>query len=294
MRKLILVIVFITTSMSLTAQVSRGKVLEGLKMESKILGKEVRYTVYLPFDYETSERYYPIVYLLHGYTDNDMGWIQFGEVNMLADDAIAEHEIPPMILVMPDAGVSWYINNYDGSINYEDFFIQEFMPSIESKYRIRKEKRYRGVAGLSMGGFGTLVYALRHTELFAACAAFSPAIYPKEVFTTIPQQWWEPAWGEVYGHNLEGKSRITDNYLKYNPLEFIPKANIEKLRSVRIYIDIGDDDHLYKGSDRLHSLLRDLKIPHEYRVRDGRHSWTYWRSGIIDGLKFIGMSFHQF
>src|SRR6056297_1548264 len=144
------------------AQVSRGKVVEGLTIESRLLDKEVRYSIYLPFDYETSQRYYPVVYLLHGYTDNDMGWIQFGEAHLKADQAIAQGKIPPMIIVMPDAGVSWYINNYDNSVPYEDFFFDEFMPHVESKYRIRQKKRYRGVAGLSMGGYGALVYSLKH------------------------------------------------------------------------------------------------------------------------------------
>ncbi len=134
------------------AQISRGVVQEGLTLDSKILGTKVRYSIYLPFDYETSSRFYPVVYLLHGYTDNDMGWIQFGEANLIADEAIAKREIPSMIIAMPDAGVSWYINNYNGSVRFEDFFFQEFMPYIESHYRIRAEKSYRGVAGLSMGG----------------------------------------------------------------------------------------------------------------------------------------------
>ena len=149
-------------------QVSRGTVKEGLTIQSKILGKEVRYTIYLPFDYETSNRYYPVVYLLHGYSDNDMGWLQFGEANMIADEGIANRDIPPMILVMPDGGLSWYINNYDNSVRYEDFFFQEFIPYIESHYRIRAEKKYRGIAGLSMGGNGTLIYSIQ-TPGYVCC-----------------------------------------------------------------------------------------------------------------------------
>src|SRR5690606_11939201 len=106
-----------------------------LTVESRILGKPVRYTVYLPYDYHTSTRYYPVVYLLHGYTDNDTGWLQFGEAHMIADELINDREIPPMIIVMPDAGVSWYVNNFDASVRYEDFFIDEFIPHIEAQYR---------------------------------------------------------------------------------------------------------------------------------------------------------------
>jgi S-formylglutathione hydrolase FrmB len=274
-------------------QVSRGTVKEGLTINSSILHRQVRYTVYLPFDYETSTRYYPVVYLLHGYTDNDMAWIQFGEANMIADEAIAGMEIPSMILVMPDGGVSWYINNYNDSVRYEDFFFKEFIPFIESHYRIRTERSYRGIAGLSMGGYGTLVYALKHPDMFAACAALSAAIRTEDEMINMKTDQWENEFGNVYGPNLKGKNRITSHYLANDPFNIIKTSDSNKIKTVRIYLDCGDDDHLYKGNSTFHILLRDLNIPHEYRVRDGGHNWSYWRSGLKDALKFIGTSFHR-
>jgi len=124
-----------------------GKVEEQETISSTILGRGVNYTVYLPSDYETSQRSYPVVYLLHGVTDDNTGWLQFGEINRYADKAIADGVIPPMIIIMPNADLSWYVNSYDGKENYEDFFIKEFMPFVEKKYRIKGEKKYRGVAG---------------------------------------------------------------------------------------------------------------------------------------------------
>jgi len=109
----------------------------------------VKYTIYLPPDYTSSERTYPVVYLLHGYTDDNTGWLQFGEINRYANKAI----------VMPNGDSSWHINSYDGK-EYEDFFIQEFMPAIEKTYHIKAEKKSRGIAGLSMGGYGALIYSL--------------------------------------------------------------------------------------------------------------------------------------
>jgi enterochelin esterase-like enzyme len=91
-----------------------GKVIEQVTVSSTVLGRPVNYSVYLPADYDRSERSYPVVYLLHGYTDNNTGWLQFGEVNRYADKAIADGTIPPMIIVMPDADSTWYINSYDG------------------------------------------------------------------------------------------------------------------------------------------------------------------------------------
>ncbi len=135
----------------------QGKVLEELSMSSKILQDSVNFSIYLPFDYESSKRSYPVVYLLHGYTDDQTAWVQFGEVNRVLDRDIASGKLPPMIVVMPDAGVTWYINDHKGEVLYEDMFIQEFLPYIEPTYRIRTKKRYRGIAGLSMGGYGAFV-----------------------------------------------------------------------------------------------------------------------------------------
>ncbi len=277
---------------ALAAQSSHGIVKEGLVVESEILGRQVRYTIYLPFDYNTSSRSYPVVYLLHGYTDNDTGWLQYGEVNRIADKGIESGEIPPMIIVMPDGGLTWYINNYDNSVRYEDFFFEEFIPHIESEYRVRTRKRFRGIAGLSMGGFGTLVYALKHPDLFSACAALSAAVYTREEVVNLDDARWEVRYRDVIGPDLIGEERLTDHLLENNPLYIIENSDPEVLKKVRYYIDCGDDDFLYKGNSTLHILLNDLNIPHEYRVRDGKHSWSYWRSGILDGLKFIGESFH--
>jgi len=292
-RKILCVLLLFVIARNGLSQVHHGYVQEGLIIKSKILKKEVRYTVYLPFDYKTSHRFYPVVYLLHGYTDNDMAWIQFGEADMYADKAIDSQTIPPMILVMPDAGLTWYINNYDNSVRYEDFFFDEFIPYVESRYRIRREKMYRGIAGLSMGGYGAIVYALKHPDMFAAFAAFSPAIYTEKKTQNMDEKWWNEAFNIIYGPNLKGQDRITKHFLANNPFYIVKHSDYNKMKSVRMYIDCGDDDFLYEGNSNFHILLRDLEIPHEYRVRDGGHRWSYWRNGLINGLKFIGESFHQ-
>ena len=274
-------------------EASAGQVLEGLKLSSAILGRDVAYAVYLPPDYATSTRRYPVVYLLHGYTDNESGWIQFGEVNLAADRAIAEREIPPMIIVMPDGGVSWYINDLAGKVRYEDMFVQELIPHIDAVYRTRADREFRGIAGLSMGGWGTLVHAFRHPELFAACAAFSAAVWPDEEILGMKQDTWDKVVGPVLGVGLAGRDRLTPGFRKVSPLDLARSLPEDSLKKVRYYIDCGDDDFLTKGNCALHLLLADRKIPHEFRVRDGGHTWSYWRTGIVDGLKFIGQSFHR-
>ncbi|MBP7558247.1 MAG: esterase family protein, partial [Chitinophagaceae bacterium] len=270
-----------------------GKVLESRTLSSAILGKAVRYTIYLPPDYESSERYYPVVYLLHGYTDNDMGWLQFGEINRYADKAIAEGTIPPMIIVMPNADSSFYVNSFDGKQKYEDFFITEFIPGIEKTYRIRSAKQFRGVAGLSMGGYGTLIYSLKHPDMFAAAAPLSAAVFDDSTIVNMAQPGWNVPLGRVYGTDLKGKQRLTSTWYENSILKIVEKKSASELKKVRFWIDCGDDDFLIKGNCLLHIALTEKQVPHEFRVRDGVHDWNYWRSGIVDALQFIGKSFHQ-
>src|SRR5210317_377341 len=162
MKKASLITAILT--MSLMASSQTGKVYDMLTMDSEILNMERKYAIYLPPDYETSERSYPVLYLLHGAGDDQTGWIQFGEVLHLTDKAIKEGKATPMIIVMPDAqsGERGYFNNINGKWNYEDFFFQELMPFVEKNYRIKGEKRFRAIAGLSMGGEGSFMYALHH------------------------------------------------------------------------------------------------------------------------------------
>jgi len=294
MKNKLLVISLLSTIFftSFSQVVPMGQVLEGLSMSSPILGRNVNYAIYLPPDYNESTRFYPVVYLLHGYTDNETGWIQFGEVNMAADRAIASREIPSMIIVMPDAKATWYMNNADGSEKFEDMFIQEFIPFIDKTYRTRAKKEFRGVSGLSMGGFGSLLYSLKHPELFAACAAFSAAVWTEEEVKAMPGGSRDGLFEKLFGLTKD-KSLLTQHFRENSILDLAGKLTKEQIEKVRLYIDCGDDDFLYKGNSALHVLLRDRQVKHEFRVRDGGHTWIYWRTGIIDGLKFIGESFHR-
>ncbi len=262
-------------------------------MESAVLGRSVEYALYLPPDYDLSTRRYPVVYLLHGFTDDESGWIQFGEVDLAADQAIAAREIPPMIIVMPDGGVTWYINDYRNETRFEDMFTQEFIPFIDAEYRTRPEKEFRGISGLSMGGYGSLTMAMRHPDLFAACAAFSSGVIPDEDVVSMDDERYRQVFANLYGDDLTGSGRLSPHWRAYSPLDLGKSKPVEELKEVRWYLDCGDDDFLYKGNSALHVLLRDREIPHEYRVRDGGHSWIYWRTGIVDGLAFIGRSFHR-
>ena len=270
-----------------------GKSMEGKIVKSAIMGKDVKYTIYLPAGYETSERSYPVVYLLHGYSDDDTGWLQFGEINRLADKAIADGTIPPMIIVMPDGFVSFYMNSYDGKEKYEDFFVKEFMPIIEKTYKIKAKKQFRGISGLSMGGYGSMNLALRNPELFAAAAPLSGAFYDENTIINMDEANWTRAYGQLYGRDLKGADRLTKTFFENSPIKIVETKSADELKKLRYWIDCGDDDFLTKGNCLLHIALTEKKIPHEFRMREGGHTWDYWRTGIIPALEFIGKSFHQ-
>jgi len=280
-----LLICFLCSAGMLFAQT--GKVFDNLSMTSEILKGERKYAVYLPPDYETSNRSYPVLYLLHGAGDDQTGWVQFGEVLRITDYAIKDGTATPMVIIMPDAntGKRGYFNQGD-DWRYEDFFFEELMPHVEKKYRIKSEKRYRAVAGLSMGGGGSFMYALHRPELFSSACPLSAYIGPLTI--------------EDFKERLKrsdmkySESEIKTYFKQHNALELLKTVPIEDVKSVRWFIDCGDDDFLFEGNSLVHIAMTKKEISHEYRVRDGGHSWTYWRESLPVVLGFVSDAFHQY
>ena len=283
--RLSLLFIIITSTNFIFAQ---SKVFDNLTMKSEILNMERNYAVYLPPDYETSSRSYPVLYLLHGLGDDQTGWIQFGEVKKIADDSILNGNATPMIIIMPDAdtGVIGYFNIPSRNWMYEDFFFEELMPYVESKYRIKSNKRFRAISGLSMGGGGTITYALHRPDLFSAAVPLSASTGSLDIDKSIQRL---NSFGFKYNRD-EVRSLLKSNH----PLELIDDIPLNKLNSVRWFIDCGDDDYLYEDNSLLHIAFSDRGINHEYRVRDGAHNWTYWRGSLPKVLEFVSQSFHQF
>ena len=288
MNKLLFLIATLISNVILAQE---SQVFDSLTIKSNILKKEKTFALYLPKGYELSQRKYPVLYLLHGGGGNQNDWIQKGELQRIADKAIEEGKAAPMIIVMPDAEMTFYMNNVSGKYQFEDFFMQELIPFIEKNYRCRSEKRYRAISGLSMGGYGSLLYAIHHPELFSACAAKSPAIRTDEQIVEIPHNEYLRRFRSAMGELKEGEPRITEFWNQNSILFLVKQMKEEQKKLVRIYIDIGDDDFLYKGNSLLHVLMRYLNIPHEFRVRNGTHEWEYWRSGLPDVLAFVTESF---
>lgn len=288
MKKLLNAVFVLLLTGSMASFGQSGKVFDNLTLPSKILKSERKYAIYLPPDYETSGRSYPVLYLLHGAGDDQTGWVQFGEVLNITDKAIADGTATPMIIVMPDAntGRRGYFNDVKGDWNYEDFFFKELIPFVEKKYRTKSDKRSRAVAGLSMGGGGTFVYALHHPEMFSSACPLSAAVGPFSLEDTKKSL-------TRNNPNL-ADSVVTNYYNRQSVLALVNNMPDDQKKAVRWYIDCGDDDFLFEGNALVHIAMHKKEVPHEYRVRDGGHTWTYWRGSLPKVLGFVSDAFHQF
>ncbi len=287
MKKIVLLLLTALTGASgLIAQT--GRVYDNLTLPSKILDMDRKYAIYLPPDYETSERSYPVLYLLHGGGDDQTGWVQFGEILHIADRAIIDGTATPMIVVMPDAntGQRGYFNSMDGKFRYEDFFFEELMPHVEKMYRIKGEKRFRAVAGLSMGGGGSFMYALHKPDLFSSACPLSASTGPLSLEDAKTRL-------ERSGRPIPADNVIEEYFKTHSALNLIESMSADEIKKVRWFIDCGDDDFLYEGNALVHIALRKKEVPHEYRVRNGGHTWSYWRESLPVVLSFVSEAFHQ-
>ena len=271
----------------------QSRVMENLRYKSELMKGEVKYAVYLPESYGTSDRKYPVLYLLHGYSDDHTAWLRRGQVKQVADKQMADGTSEEMIIVMPDGKVTWYIDAFDGSSPYEQMFFEEFIPYIESDYRVIAEKESRAISGLSMGGYGSLLYALRHPDVFTACCPMSAAVFTDEEIMEMPEGQYDETFSFLYGKAPKGKDRLTPAWKKNSVLELIRSLPAEDKRKIKIYASCGDDDFLFKGNAALWMALREAHIPSEFRIRDGGHSWGYWRETLKEVLPTVSAHFHR-
>lgn len=286
MRKYILIVFILTSCIHIDAQ---SKIEASLSMTSELLNTDVKYSVYLPDGFATSDQTYPVLYLLNGFTGNETDWLKIGLVKDVADELIKGHKITPMVIIMPDGDDRLYMNKDDGTYPYEDMFMQEFIPFIEGNYRIKSEKKYRAVSGLSMGGSGSLRWALKYHNLFGACAAFSAGISTEEEIIRESSDTFDDYFGRVSPSIIgkTGTARLTETMKDYDVLHLVNTKDVDLLKSVHLYFDCGDDDFLTVGNSQLHIDLTKKGISHEFRMRDGGHTWNFWRDSLPDGLQFI-------
>ena len=283
MKKFFLLLAFAVLSVSAFA----GRVVTDT-LYSKILGCDVPCNVYLPDGWDNGSGKYPVVYLLHGLSDTYSCWVEKGRMDMIADRLIANGEIPPMVIITPNAGHNDPRKVLNGYFNtpgrlYEDFFFQEMMPALEAKYRCTGDKKHRAIMGLSMGGGGSTVYCQHHPEMFSSCYAMSP--------------WLDEKGGEVGGNGKGDFLAVVCNSVRENSaLDFVDNADestVAALRTVRWTFDIGDDDWLLPLSVDMHYKMNARGIHNELRVRDGHHDWYYWPMVLHFALPWAASGFVQ-
>ena len=247
-----------------------------IKVASKLLKRDVAVTLILPTDYATTTRRYPVLYLLHGSGGSESDWIDRTGVAAFVAGM-------PLIVVMPDADNSWYINSpIQGA--YEDFFTNELLPTIDTAYRTRPERSARAVAGNSMGGYGAWRLALDHPDLFTCAASLSGAL---DMGVTDPGSGEPSQWlSDLYGNS--GAARLRE----YHRDSLYPR--IERLalhgqwRGPSLYFDAGSHDYLLSGDQHMDRFLQEHALPFEYaEFASGEHSWTYWDEHIRDALQFV-------
>ncbi|MBI2817164.1 MAG: hypothetical protein HYX72_09520 [Acidobacteria bacterium] len=251
---------------------------ESRAVQSKILGRPVRYTVLLPPSFDAQKnRKYPILYYLHGLGDNEQALVRLGGWD-LVENLQRYGQIGEFLIATPDGDRAFYINSRDGEERYEDFFIQEFMPEIERRYRALGTRAARGISGTSMGGYGALRFAFRYPSLFAAVSVHMPAIADE-----LP-----PTLKSALGRRRSPFGDPFDVAFWNQNTPFALARRAQRLKSLKIYIDCGrEDDYGFdEGSQALHELLTKLGVPHEFHLYPGRHNGEYVAAHFPDSLRF--------
>ncbi|MBO4634453.1 MAG: hypothetical protein J5669_03685 [Bacteroidales bacterium] len=254
---------------------------------SAILDSDQRYSVLLPRSYyDNTDKRYPVVYMLHGYGDNQNSWN--GEWLHAKDriDQLEDAGMEEMIYVYPMGYQCYYVNRYNGSFNYMDMFAQELVPLIDASFRTIPDKQHRSITGYSMGGFGAYVLAAKHTELFCCSAPLSMSFRTDQQYMTESAKGWNSQWGDNFGGRGEtGEGRLTDYYKEHCPYYVFNDQNRQELESVKWFFTCGDDEEqLLIANDSLHVVLRDRQFAHEYRVNNGAHTSNYWMNSLNEVL----------
>lgn len=248
-------------------------------MNSELLGRELRYAVYLPDGYENGELDYPVLYLLHGGNNDESSWLAKGDIQVVLDRLIAERVIPPMIAVMPGNTRSYWVDGKEQKA--ESSVIDELIPHVDSTLHTIPERKGRLLAGLSAGGYGTVNIGLKHPDLFAAAAPLSPAIW-----TPVPDK---DSGSRNYPQFAENGA-FSEAFWQENNwpshLEAYQSADV----TLSFFIVSGDHDRLNIAVEaaKFFQAMREIQDDDvELRVIDGDHEWDVWQTGISEALPYM-------
>jgi S-formylglutathione hydrolase FrmB len=240
-------------------------------LKSKILARPVPYCVMLPPGYAAeSGRRFPVVYYLHGLGDNEQSLVNLGGWPIY-DRLMREKKIGEFVLVAPAGFESFYVNSRDGEFRYEDFFLHEFLPAMEKKYRIGTSRAQRGIMGISMGGYGAMHYGFKYPEMFAAVSASMPALI-EHLPPEFSLQWERKLMGAIFGDPPD-----LAFYDANSPFHLARTAPLSALKRMTIYFDCGAQDRygFNAGTLAMDKLLTQRGVAHEVHIDPGGHDWQF-------------------
>ncbi len=262
------------------------------RLASKILARTVNYCVDLPSNYGSTHERYPVLYFLHGLFENYHAWDQYGGKAIL-DSMLQQDRIGAFLVVLPNAGRrSFYVNSYDGRERYEDFLIQELVPAIDRQYRTDPTPAARGIAGVSMGGYGSLHLAMRHPDVFGSVSAQGAALVanlPQPLPTTGRWAFYQRVLADAFGDPIN-----VSYWDANNPLTLAEHP--ENFPNLNIYFDCGTHDRFgfEKGAEDLDHILNEHDFPHIFALRPGGHGWSYLRKYLQYALEFHWSCFRAY
>jgi S-formylglutathione hydrolase FrmB len=267
--------------------------LECSSLASKILKRNIPYCVLLPPSYDTQPKQtYPILYFLHGLGDNERSLLNTGAINLI-DDLRAQHQIGDFLIATPAGGRTFYIDSAEGKVRYSQFFLKEFLPYIEGKYRFAKEKgrAARAISGMSMGGYGALRFAFARPDLFSSVSAESAALItdpPAELDRAIRAG---TPLGALLGPVFGGPIDVA-HWNANNPI-LLAHRNRAQLARLRIAFNCGDhDDYGFEaGASALDAQLTRDRIAHDFHLYPGGHNLPYFLSHFAELMIFHWQGF---
>jgi len=249
---------------------------------SQQLSRDWNYKIYLPVGYEdNSILNYPVIFLLHGTEGDENSW---DFIFPVIDSLISKNLVSPLLAVVPVTGTSWWVDT--SSDDYESAFIQNLVPEIDTEYRTTSDRCGRGIAGYSMGGYGTLRYALVYPEYFGAAMILSAALY-----NDLPSQGSSARTSGAFGTPFDEDIWRSRNYTT------LLDAYLENEIVVPLFIATGDDDwnhkedYAYNVEQQAVFLYEKLNkeggSPAELRIVDGGHTEKVWKKTFIEGLQYM-------
>ena len=263
------------------AGTAAGEVRRGLAAPSPTLGRAIPYTLYLPGGYAGGRQHHPVLYLLHGHGGSEHDWLEGGGLAETLDRLTAAGAVPPMLVVMPGMGDGWYVDSPGGAGALETAFLTDLIPHVDLTWRTDARREARVVAGLSMGGWAAVRFAMRRPDLFVAAASLSGAL--------IDADWVPlPVWRDLLASGF-GTPPNAARVAAASPFALIPAFAVSEPRPA-LYLACGDDDELdlAVATLRFYLALRAAGITAELRIGDGGHDWGVWSRELTPALRFIG------